>query len=151
MSVRVTHGVPFNNTMNKQPNLTAFDNTVIGTYEQMCDEFDKLITWDKREWETYGGSKISEWATYSMFDSGDYDKDGDWHVTYPDFSVNPLIFEGELKVKISDWEAAETKLTNPHFYDILNFFANNHDGHHGYLEGVNWNKKTKTLELHSGS
>lgn len=135
-----------------KPDLDAFKNTITGEYGEMCKLFESKITFDSRKWKTYGGHTINEWVTFSMFDSVDDTNTQDsWIVKYPDFDANPLVCEGELKVKISDWDEKETVLTNPHINDIFNFFANNHDGHHGFLEGVDWNEEEQILYLHSGS
>lgn len=133
--------------------LNAFDNVMEGTYEQCQSLFNKAVgPLEKRQWKTYGGWDIDEWVRFSMFDTVEYgseEKGTDWTVKYPDFEGNPLVCEGDLKIKIEDWDGAETTLTNPRINDVFRFFANNHDGHHGYIEGVSM--EGDTLVICSGS
>jgi hypothetical protein len=135
--------------MNEKP----LENVKTGTYDQMCGEWEELIgEHAPRQWKTYGGYTINAWSRFSMFDSIDYgddDKGSEWIVKYPDFSNEEVIYEGELTVRIEDWENKSQVFTNPTIKDIFRFFANNHDGHHGYLEG--YSMENGELVLHAGS
>ena len=131
--------------------MKAFENVVTGSYKDCQKAWNKAIgTLEKREWVTYGGDVYGEWAQFSSFDTVD-DTGEDWIVKYPDFEGNPLICEGELKVIIDDWDKAEIVLTDPRINDVFRFFANNHDGHHGFLEDVMWIDEYKALVLICGS
>lgn len=137
----------------KEINMNAFDNVIQGTYDECQKAFDKAVgEFVPRQWKTYGGHTINEWARFSMFDTVEHENDGeteDWVVKYPDFESNPLICEGDLKIRINDWDGAEITLTNPRINDVFRFFANNHDGHHGFIEGVDL--VNGILEITSGS
>jgi len=133
-------------------NLNVFDNVITGSYDDMTEAWDKAVgELDCRAWRLNGGGTTGEWSHFSMYDSipevgaGDFDE----LYKYPDFEANPLICEGELEVEISDWNGAKTTLTNPRINDVFRFFANNHDGHHGFIEGVDL--KDGKLVIYSGS
>lgn len=130
-------------------NLNAFENTVVGTLEECDAAWDNAVgKLKKRRWKTYGGDTVPEWSVFVGYDSLD---DVDEKVKYPDFQGNPLICEGELYVVIGDWDKKDIVLTNPRINDVFRFFANNHDGHHGYFEGIVYNDKNNTLTILSGS
>lgn len=135
----------------KEINLNAFDNVITGTYEECQNAFDKAVgTLESRQWKTYGGDTVSEWAIFSMFETvGDDDDIDNWIVKYPDFEGNPLVCGGDLKVRIQDWSKKETVLVNPRINDVFRFFANNHDGHHGFIEAVEL--EDGVLVIYSGS
>jgi len=132
-------------------NINAFNNVITGTYEECHVAFDKAVgELEKKSWPLNGGGCQEEWVYFSMYDYID-DDCVDAGVVYPDFEANPLIIEGDLKVVIDDWNKASVTLTNPKINDVFRFFANNHDGHHGFLEGVYYNFKDGELHLISGS
>jgi hypothetical protein len=95
---------------------------------------------------------VGKSAGSGPYDSVEPGEGEDWdedYVLYPDFESNPLVCEGNLEIEICDWTKASVTLTSPRINDVFRFFANNHDGHHGFLEAVNYEKNK--LILHSGS
>lgn len=102
---------------------------------------------DKRQWETFGGHVCDEWFRFSMCK---YEEDGSYdYQLYPDLNDNTPLIEGDVTVRIEDWDNKESKMTSPTLLDVVKFFANNHDGHHGYLEDIEY--KNGQLVVISGS
>lgn len=129
-------------------NESAFANTVKGSWEDMYDAADEAVgELEPREWETYGGHKIDSWWRFSMWD---YEDDDVEKLVFPNFKYPVPVYEGTVTVTIDDWDKKTTKMTNPTLADICKFFANNHDGHHGYLEGIKYSE-TDGIILISGS
>lgn len=131
-------------------NYKAFENVIVSEYGDMQDKFMECIgELNACQWETCGGHKIDSWVTFSMFDT--FDDEDEWMVKHPDFSKNEVIYNGCIKVEINDWENAWIYMDYPKANDIYRFFANNHDGHHGFLESIRFDEKNKKIILSGGS
>jgi hypothetical protein len=130
------------------PNLTPFKNVKNGEYGQCQNEYHEAILSTR-----YVSLKSHSWSTFSMFEdcagpNSDYEV---WPVKYPDFNDPNIIFEGDLKVKFPDRDDKIKTLTNPMAKDIYAFFHYNNDGHHGFLEDIEWNEEEQCLEFVTGS
>lgn len=81
-------------------------------------------------------------------------RDGDYNdnvVNHPDILSTEPILEGEVTVKIIDWDEKEMKMYNPTWKDIATFFTEFNDGHHIYFEDVRVNEMNDVIEIISGS
>lgn len=87
-------------------------------------------------------------SVFSMYDFA-YNHKGD--VLYPNFESKKPIVEGCILIVIEDWNSISTSMLNPTWRDIAIFFNNNHDGHHGFLEGVKFIEGYLELRLICGS
>lgn len=122
-------------------------------YDELQDIAHSIVgELEPKSWETNGGDEINEWFRFSIFETVDNEDIDNWIVSAPDIESNKPLAQGTFDVVIRDWGDATTVMTDPTWKDILIFFANNHDGHHGFLEDVRMARDcTQTIELITGS
>jgi len=113
-------------------------NKSIATYKDLVVSYDdslqKLADSIVGKLECRAGD---EWFRFSMYEVLDYGSETtNMVVASPDIQSDKPLVEGAAIIKIDDWEKAKIAIDNPTWKDVIVFFANNHDGHHGYLEFI---------------
>ena len=105
----------------------------------------------QNKWEKLHG-KTDGYSVFSIIEDEGENRNEDWMVSHPDIlSPKPLI-KGKVTLKLYSFEEPRTlEVKNPTWKDVAVFFHDNNNGHHVFLEWLEFDKKTKTIEFVTGS
>lgn len=86
-----------------------------------------------------------------MWEDTGFSENGEDIVKYPDFFDKTPLVEGEVILAVQDKGCPTLPVHSPTWKDIASFFTYAHDGHHGFLEGLEWEADTRTITMLTGS
>jgi len=122
-------------------NELQFNYCCKGEYNELQEKYVKLL----------GGSART---VFSVFHNSAEEKDpnvkGSWIVEYPNIESKQPLLKGEWDLIMHHDKEIRIKVTDPTWYNILEFFEAFHD-YHVFFEGLWFDESTRMLEVMHGS